>query len=145
MVFLYQTPRQAMEQFREEMNRLVNGVLPSATGAWWPARGQPAVNVWETDEAVMVELETPGVKSEQVEVSVAQGELTLSIHRPAQEMPEATFHRRERPLRDFTRVIRMPAAVTPDRVKADLHNGVLTITLPKAEESKPRKINVQMG
>ncbi len=145
MVLLYQTPRQAMDQLREEMNRLFNGMLTRGTAAWFPTRGQPALNVWETEEAVMAEIEVPGVKSEQVEVSVAQNELTLTVHRPAEETAEATFHRRERPVGDFTRVLRLPAAVAPDRVSADLHDGVLAITLPKAEESKPRKISVKAG
>jgi HSP20 family protein len=93
----------------------------------------------------MAELEAPGVKSEQVDVSVAQNELTLSVERPAADMPEATFHRRERPTGSFTRVIRLPAAVDADRVSAELHEGVLTITLPKSEGAKPRRINVKMG
>jgi HSP20 family protein len=145
MVFRYQSPRQTMDQLRDEVNRLFNGLLPNGAGGWLPTRGQPAVNVWETDDAVVAELEAPGVKSEQVDVSVAQNELTLSVQRPAVEMPETTFHRRERPTGDFTRVIRLPAAVDPDRVSAALHEGVLTITLPKAEGSKPRKINVKAG
>jgi HSP20 family protein len=134
-----------MDQLREEMNRLFNGMLSNGTAAWFPTRGQPVLNVWETDDAVMAEVEVPGVKSDQVEVSVAQGELTLSVHRRFEEASEATFHRRERPVGDFTRVLRLPAAVAPDRVSADLHDGVLTITLPKAEESRPRKISVKAG
>jgi HSP20 family protein len=134
-----------MDQLRDEVNRLFNGLLTNGAAGWLPARGQPAVNVWETDDAVMAELEAPGVKSEQVDVSVAQNELTLSVERPAADMPEATFHRRERPTGSFTRVIRLPAAVDADRVSAELHEGVLTITLPKSEGAKPRRINVKMG
>lgn len=145
MVFRYQNPRQAMDQLRDEVNRLFNGWLTNGTPAWLPVRGQPAVNVWETVDAVVAELEVPGVKSDQVDISVAESELTLSIHRPETEPTEVTYHRRERPSGDFCRTIRLPAPVDPDRVSAELREGVLTITLPRAESSKPRKINVKTG
>jgi HSP20 family protein len=134
-----------MDQLRDEVNRLFNGMLANGAPSWLPVRGQPAVNVWETEEAVMAELEVPGVKNDQIDVSVAENELTLSIRRPQVEVPGATFHRRERTSGDFSRTIRLPAPVDPDRVSADLHDGVLTISLPKAESSKPRKINVKTG
>lgn len=145
MVFRYQNPRQAMDQLRDEMNRLFNGVLTNGVPAWLPVRGHPAVNVWETDEAVMAELEVPGVKNEQIDVSVAENELTLTIQRPQAELPGVTFHRRERPSGDFTRSIRLPVPVDPERVSAELHEGVLTISLPKAEGTRPRKISVKTG
>jgi len=145
MVFQYQNPRQAMDQLRGEVNRLLNGWLANGTPAWLPVRGQPAVNVWETGDAVVAELEVPGVKSDQVDISVVESELTLTIHRPEPELSGVAFHRRERPSGDVTRTIRLPSPVDPDRVSAELHDGVLTITLPRAESSKPRKINVKTG
>jgi HSP20 family protein len=93
----------------------------------------------------MVELEVPGVKHDQVEISVAGGELSLAIRRPEVEQPGVTYHRRERPVGAFSRVLRLPADVDAEKVGAELKNGVLLITLPKAESAKPRKINVTAG
>ena len=105
-------------------------------------RGQPAVNVWEKDDALVVEMEVPGVKSDEVDVSVAGGDLSIRINRPENGPEEVKFHRRERPTGSFSRVLRLPLEVDANRVEAELHDGVLKIVLPKAESAKPRKINV---
>lgn len=144
MVFGYQSTRHPFYQLRDEMDRLLSGFFGPATDGLVPSlfRSQPAVNVWEREDALMVEMEVPGVKSEQVDVSVAGGELSIKITRPDAAQPGITFHRRERPVGSFGRVLRLPLEVDANRVEADLRDGVLTITLPKAESSKPRKINV---
>ena len=105
-------------------------------------RSQPAVNVWEQHDALMVEMEVPGVKSDQLDISVAGGELSVKVNRPDVAQEGVTYHRRERPVGSFSRIVRLPVEVDADRVEADLRDGVLTITLPKAESAKPRKINV---
>ena len=92
-------------------------------------RSQPAANVWEQDDALLVEMEVPGVKSDQVDISVAGGELSVKINRPEVDQEGVTYHRRERPVGSFTRVLRLPVEVDADRVEAELHDGVLTITL----------------
>jgi HSP20 family protein len=84
----------------------------------------------------------PGLKSDQVEISVVGNQLTLRIERPDLTQEGVTYHRRERPVGSFTRVLRLPVDVEPDRVEAALNDGVLTITLPKARSAKPRKIQV---
>jgi len=144
MVFAYNGSREPVRQLRREMDRLFNGVLNEISeGGWpWGGRGQPAVNVWETAEAVMVEMEIPGVKSDQVDISVIGNQLTVKVERPASEEPEVTYHRQERPTGSFSRSLRLPTEVAADKVEAALENGVLTITLPKAEAAKPRKINI---
>ena len=143
MVFRYQNPRQAIDQFREEMNRMFTGLTPDGGWPWVSSRGAPAVNVWETDDAVVVELEVPGVKSDQIDMSVVGNELTLKIERPQGQPEQVTFHRRERPSGPLTRVLRLPVPVDPNRVAAELREGVLTVNLPKAESAKPRKIDVK--
>jgi len=89
-----------------------------------------------------VELEIPGVKGDQIDISVTGGELSLHVEREQEEEEGVTYHRRERPMGGFTRVLRLPADVDADNVQAELNHGVLKITLPKAESAKPRKINV---
>jgi HSP20 family protein len=145
MVLRAMNPQYPIQQLRREMDRLWSsfagdGVEPPWTGL---VRGQPAVNVWETSEAVFAELEVPGLKNDQLDVSVVGDQLGIKVERPDAAAEGVTYHRRERPVGSFTRVLRLPAPVASDAVQAELKNGVLTIKLPKAEAARPRKIQVQ--
>ncbi len=133
-----------IQQLRSEMDNLLGGFFgPTFDGlSRGFVRGQPAVNVWDQSEELMVEMEVPGVKSQQIDVSVAGDELTIKVQRPDVSEESVTYHRRERPTGNFTRVLSLPCAVDANRVEADLAEGVLTLRLPKAEAAKPRKINV---
>jgi HSP20 family protein len=126
------------------MDRLLTGFFGSMPDGFTPSafRSQPAANVFEQDDTLLVEMEVPGVKNEQIDISVAGDELSVRIDRPEIEQEGVTFHRRERPVGAFTRVLRLPVEVDADKVEAELRDGVLTIKLPKAESAKPRKINV---
>ena len=144
MVLGYRPTRHPLHQLRDEMDRLLTGFFGPAADGLLPAmfRNQPAVNVWEREDALMVEMEVPGVKSHQLDISVAGGELSIRIGRPDVAQEGVTYHRRERPVGALQRVLRLPVEVDADRVEAQIRDGVLTITLPKAETAKPRKINV---
>jgi HSP20 family protein len=144
MVFGYQSTRHPFHQLRNEVDRLLTGFLGPTADGFLPAvfRGQPPVNVWEQQDALKVEMELPGIKSEQLDISVAGNELSIKVNRPDAVQEGVTYHRRERPIGAFGRIVRLPVEVDADHVEADLHDGVLTITLPKAESAKPRKINV---
>jgi HSP20 family protein len=142
---MMRTHSNPFHQLRSEMDRLLNGFLGNAYdggGLSVVSRGQPAVNLWDQNDSLMLEMEIPGVKSEQIDISVAGNELTVKVQRPDLAEESITYHRRERPVGDFTRVLPLPCEVDPDKVKAELQNGVLTLTLPKAEAVKPWKINV---
>jgi HSP20 family protein len=102
------------------------------------------MNVWEDQDALHVEAELPGVAMEDVEVLVEGDELTLKGRRPTTEAAEAGFHRRERGTGAFCRSVTLPVEVEADKVEAVLKNGVLSVTLPKAERIRPRKIAVQV-
>jgi HSP20 family protein len=147
MVFRYFGPSaKTLHQLRQEMDRLVTGFLGHLPeGFRFGGRAEPAMNVWEEADALKVEAELPGVKADQIDVAVAGGELTLKVDRPVGEQADVTYHRRERAAIGATRTLRLPVEVNADRVQADLSNGVLTITLPKAEAAKPRRINVKTG
>jgi len=147
MIFRYPSVQHPLHQFRDGMDRLLTGVFgPTAEGMLPPIfRSQPAVNVWEQGDALLVEMEVPGVKNDQVDISVAGGELSIKIERPEVAQEDVKYHRRERPVGSFTRVLRLPVEVDANRVEAELRDGVLSITLPKAEAAKPRKINVASG
>ncbi len=144
MPFRYMNPQHPVLQLRREMDRLWSNFMGDAVEPPWAGivRGHPAVNLWETGEAVHVELEVPGLKNDQLELSVVGDQLTIKVHRPELEEQGVTYHRRERPVGSFTRVVRLPVLVEPDGVEAELHNGVLWIKLPKAQAARPRKIEV---
>jgi HSP20 family protein len=144
MVFGHQSTRHPFHQFRHEVDRLLTGFFGPGADGFLPGvfRNQPPVNVWEQDDALKVEMELPGVKSEQLDISVAGDDLSIKVNRPDVAQEGVTYHRRERPVGSLSRIVRLPAQVDADRVEADLRDGVLTITLPKAESAKPRKINV---
>ena len=147
MIFRYPSVQYPFDQFRDGVDRLLTGVFgPRVEGMLPPVfRSQPAVNVWEQGNALLVEMEVPGIKNDQVNISVVGGELSIKIDRPEVEQENVRYHRRERPVGSFTRVLRLPVEVNADRVEAELRDGVLSITLPKAESAKPRKINVATG
>ncbi len=139
-------PTHPLSQLRHEMDRLISGLLPDGgERPWMPMRPQPAVNLWEDLDRVYVELEVPGVKSEQLDLSVVGSQLTLKLERPEAIAEGVTYHRRERPVGTFVRVVDLPADVDPTQVEAELHHGVLTVRLAKAEAAKPRKIQVSNG
>jgi len=145
MVFRCVNTRHPLNQFRDEMDRLLSGVAEyTTTAGLWPrsGRGQHPVNLWEEEDTLSVELEVPGLTSDQVDLSVVAGELTIELHRPDSKEEGVLFHRRERWYGDFKRVLRLPFDVDADRVTAELNDGVLRITLPKAENAKPRKISI---
>jgi len=132
-------------QLRGEMDRLFGDFFGrSGMAAVEGAAPQtfPAVNVWQRDDAIFVEAEIPGLKSEDVEISVVGNELSLKGRRPNLPEQSAAYHRRERGVGDFNRVLRLPAEIVGDKVEAKLTDGVLLIILPKAEAAKPRKISV---
>lgn len=147
MIFRYPNVQHPLHQLRDGMDRLFTGVFgPTAEGLLPPMfRSQPAVNVWEQGDALVVEMEVPGIKNDQVDISVVGGELSIKIDRPDVTQEEIRYHRRERPVGSFSRVLRLPSEVDANRVEAELRDGVLTVILPKAENAKPRKINVASG
>jgi len=133
-----------MEQLRREMDRLW-GELAAPLEA--PAlRGYPAMNVWMNENGAVVTTELPGVLSDNLDINVADNTLTVSGGRKPEELEEgATYHRRERAYGTFTRSFQLPFKVDPQKVEASLNNGILTITLPRAEEDKPKKIAVRVS
>ena len=103
----------------------------------------PSLNVWEEGENLKVEVEIPGVKLEDVDVAFNKGELTIKGEKKVEIKESATLHRRERLAGSFTRTMTVPWEIKSDEVSAELKDGILTVTLPKAEAAKPRKVAVK--
>lgn len=104
----------------------------------------PAVNVWQNDNDIFVEAELPGLTEKDIDVTVAGNELTIKGERAGLEPARGeTLHRRERSSGTFSRVIHLPVDVNDDKVAAAFRNGVLTVTLAKADVARSRHIPVK--
>ncbi len=134
--------------FGSRINRLLNDALPgfdwqtpdNATAAW-----VPAVDVFEQPDSIRIVAEVPGVKPEDVQISVEGNVLT--IHGAKQQMAEERterVHRYERVYGAFERSFTLPATVDANGIKASYEHGVLTVTLPKVEKARPKQIAVQV-
>ena len=102
------------------------------------------VDVSETSEAIEVEVDLPGVKRDEITVQLNENILTISGERSEEKEEKGrTFHRIERASGQFSRATALPCCVDEKQVDAEFYDGVLSITLPKAEEAKTRKINIK--
>ncbi len=134
-------------QLRGEFERAMGDLLArSATASpRSQERSFPAVNVWEEGDQLFAEAELPGVKSEDLDVSVTGDELTLRGRRSGATSEGQSYHRRERSAGEFSRTLHLPYEVDAGDVEATLRDGVLMLKLPKAVSARPRKIEVRSG
>jgi len=129
-------PWRGLHRLQEEMNHWFAGF----EGA---AENFPPLNVWSNREQIVVAAAAPGMKSEDLQVQVSGNLLTLAGERKAEEPAgETVCLRRERSGGRFARTVELPYPVDPAKVEARYEKGVLTVTLPRAEEDKPRVIKV---
>jgi len=111
--------------------------------AWEPAELGFALDVYETDDALVVKAALPGVRPDEVDISVTGDVLTVKGEtKGEEETKDGSYHRRELRYGAFARSIPLPTRVDHEKAKATFENGILTITLPKAEEVKPKSIKI---
>ena len=131
-----------MARFPDEFQRMFGRNVFGNARRWAPAG--PPMNVWADDQAVYVEVDLPGTDAEKLDVNVTEGnKLTIQGERPVLELPNAVWHRQERGAGTFTRTLTLPTMVDADKVEANFANGVLRLTLPRAEAAKPREIAIK--
>jgi HSP20 family protein len=134
-----------LRAFEQTMNRLLSE--PNGTNRPW----MPAVDIWENEGELVVKADVPDVRFEDIHVDLENGTLTLRGERKfekaagTEEKAKGGYHRVERLYGAFERSFTVPETVDSEHVKADYKNGVLTVTLPKKESAKPRKINVEVN
>jgi len=128
-------------QLRRDISQLFSGFDETDPGASMRA-GFPPLTIWEDENAYYAEAEIPGVTQDDLEVLTIGSELTIRGNRKPTQGENVSYHRQERGTGEFVRVVTLPGEVDADKVEARLHNGVLTLTLPKVEAAKPRKIAV---
>ncbi len=127
----------------DEFDRAMNRVL----GDLYPTRAEyPPVNIWTGKDDIVLTAELPGTESEDLDISVQENTVSLRCAPKAKTPPseeDMTYHRRECAHAGFSRSWRLPFEVDPNKVDAKLENGVLKLTLPQAEASKPKKIEIK--
>lgn len=135
-------PMREMISLREAMDRLFNDAFtPSLSATGWQV---PAVDLYQTDDEVVVKAALPGLKADEVHISITGDMLTLKGEfKQEEEKKERAYHLREQRYGAFERTFALPTAVIADKAKAEFENGILTVTLPKAEEVKPKMITVK--
>ena len=137
-------PAREMMTLREAMDRLFDDAFThplSVRDGGWSA---PAIDMYQTDDEIVVKASLPGFKADDVQINITGDVLTLRGEmKHADEKKEKAWHLREQRWGSFERSVALPTNVVADRANADFENGVLTITLPKAEEAKPRTISVK--
>lgn len=139
-------PFRELSSLQREVDRLFGDALggsgtPATAGAW-----APALDVEETEDGFTLHIELPGVSPDDVEVSLEENVLTIAGERRFyDERDGESFRRIERAFGRFHRAVRLPDRVAPDKVTATHRDGLLTIQVPKAEEAKPRRIEVTSG
>jgi len=140
-------PIREMVSMRNQMDRLMSDVF-SAPAAWqndeYAGFMRLALDVSENDESYTVHASVPGIDADDLEISFTENTLTIKGESKDERVDEnEKWHLRERRFGSFMRSVSLPAAVNADAIDAHFDNGVLTLTLPKAEEVKPRRIAIR--
>lgn len=143
-------PFRELRSLQDEMNRLFMSNYSRGgggnesdlmRGAW-----SPQVDIFENKDQIVLEAELPGMKPEEVEISIENNVLTLSGERRFEKKDEGdNFHRVERSYGSFTRSFTLPPTISSESAEAEFENGILRLTLAKREEAKPRRIEIKAG
>lgn len=138
------SPWETLTELHQELDRLLSAPWgPYARAGEVFRTWAPALDMFEDDANLVVQLELPGVSKENIQVSIHEGVLTIAGERqPPKDADQGETFRQERFHGRFQRSISLPKPVNVEAVRANLKDGVLTITLPKAEEARPRQIQV---
>jgi HSP20 family protein len=146
MAIVKYNPIRDLRSMQDQMNRLLDLAWNRETGedlregVW-----QPAVDIYEDEESVVIKAELPDVDQKDIEVKIEENTLILKgERRHDQTVKKENYHRVERYYGAFQRSFHLPHSIDQEKVKATCDRGVLTITLPKKLEKKPKQINVQV-
>ena len=138
-------PFREMMTLRSTMDRLFESAMlgaPTAASEGWSL----ALDVAESEDAYVVKASVPGINPDDLEITYNNHTLTIRGETKAdQEYDEGQYHLRERRWGSFARSLSLPTPINSEAIQAACENGVLTLTLPKAEEAKPKRISIQTG
>jgi HSP20 family protein len=134
---------------RDHFNQLFNDTFARAFGDQQEASPRswvPPVDIYETGDSVVLKAELPGINPDEVDICVEDSTLYLKGERKFEkEVKEENLHRVERSYGTFKRNFSLPNTIDADKVKAEYRNGILTLTMPKREEVKPRTIKINVS
>jgi len=149
MALIRWDPFREISSLQERMNRLFSDVRSRkpfgeeeiVQGTW-----VPAVDIYETTDSIVLKAELPGITKEDISVEVKDNTLTLKGEKKFEKVVnEENYHRVERSYGTFQRAFTLPGTVEQDKVKAKFKDGILEITLPKMEQTKPKQIKVDVS
>lgn len=132
-----------VERARRQMDRLLSAFTRSGSDTPVVSGVFPPLTVSEDGDKISVEAEIPGIKPEDLNISVVGKTLTLSGEKKQEEAENVCFHRKERKWGSFRKALTLPDEVNADGVHAECKDGMLKIVLPKAEQAKPKKITIK--
>ena len=137
-------PSRDMMTLREAMDRLFDDAFTRPFHLNGGSLGSPAIDMYQTDGEVVVKVAVPGIKPEEVQISVTGDILTIKGEvNQEKEIKEKAYQMRERRWGSFERSVMLPAEVKSDQSKAVFENGILTISMPKDEKAKPKMISIK--
>ena len=146
MAIVKYNPFRDLRAMQEQMNRLLDMAWNREIGeelkeGIW----QPPVDIYEDENSVVIKAELPGVDQKEIDIRIEDNTLTLRGERKhCQDVKKENYHRVERFYGAFQRSFSLPHTIDQEHVKATCEQGVLTITLPKREEKKPKQISVEV-
>ena len=147
MALIRWDPFRDLLSLQDRMNRIFEESFPKsrvfegplATGLW-----SPAVDIYETDKAIVLKVELPGLSKDDINIEIKDDNLILRGERKFEkDIREENYHRIERSYGKFSRSFSLPGSIDRNKVDATFKDGVLEITIPKAEETKPKQIEIK--
>jgi HSP20 family protein len=140
-------PMRDVWSIQDEINRTFDNFFGrTEREEWTESRWAPAVDISENKDDLMVNVEVPGMKKEDIKVTLQDGILTVKGERKQEkEEKDKNFHRVERSYGSFCRSFTLPTTVQGDKIKANYKDGILMISLPKVEEVKPKEISIDVA
>ncbi len=143
MAILKWDPFKELEALQERIDKLFEESMRGRELA--PAAWTPAVDIYETDDAIILEAELPGMNEKDIEVKIEDNVLTIRGERKfEEERKEENYYRMERFYGTFQRSFTLPPNVDTEKVKAEYKKGILKVTLPKKEQAKPKQIKIEV-
>jgi HSP20 family protein len=140
------TPYRDMMSVRDEMNRVLNEVFGRGANdesAWSSGTWSPPVDIYETDEALVMKAELPGFSKDEISIELKENTLLVRGERKREdEVKEGNYHRMERAYGAFQRSFLLPTTVDQEKVKASYKDGILELRLPKVQAAQPKRIAV---
>jgi HSP20 family protein len=140
------TPYRDMLSVRDEMNRVFNEVLGRGANdesSWFSGAWLPPVDIYETDEALVMKAELPGFAKDDISIELKENTLMIKGERKREgEVKESNYHRTERVYGTFQRSFVLPATVDQEKVNASYKDGILELRLPKVQAAQPKRIAV---